>query len=58
MNSKEKEEMEKAIFAEKLLQNALEEELEKEYADPKVMDLFERAELITIINNHSDLSKI
>lgn len=58
MNSKEKEEIEKAIFAEKLLQNALEEELEKEYAYPKVMDLFERAELITIINNHSDLSKI
>ena len=50
----EKEEIEKIIFAEKLLLNALEEELEKEYADPKVMSLFERAELITIINTHPD----
>ena len=48
MNSKEKEEIEKSIFAEKLLQNALEEELEKEYPDPRALDLFERAEIITI----------
>jgi hypothetical protein len=42
------DEIEKAKFAMSLVMYALETELEKEYADPRALKLFERARAITI----------
>ena len=42
------DEIEKARFAMDLVMSALETELEKEYADPRALKLFERAQAITI----------
>jgi len=42
------DEIEKAKFAMDVVMDALESELEKEYADPRALDLFERARFITI----------
>jgi len=42
------DEIEKAKFAMDLVMYALETELEKEYADPRALKLFERAQIVTI----------
>jgi len=48
MKISEKQKIDEIIFVTELLSNSLEGELEKQYADPRVMDLLERAGIITI----------
>jgi hypothetical protein len=48
MKKSETQKIKEIEFINELLINSLEGELEKQYADPRVMDLLERAGIITI----------